>query len=460
MGRAPDSPTRHAKTVAILGGGLAGLSAARRLLEQGYRIILVEKRPFLGGRAFSFRDGADGVDVNNGQHVFLGCFTYYIDYLKAVGSFERAYLQRGLRLEVVLNGKRGALSSAPFLGRLHLLPSFVRYPHISAKEKALAVYGLLKAKLADRSRYGAALDAESAHDWLRRHHQSERAIRNLWNLVILPTLNDDARDVSANMALMVFQEALLRKPKDSAIGYARVGLTALNGEPAQRFIEKHNGTLLLGKGVKAVRLSGGRVSGVELSDGTVVQADSYVSALPHDVLGRVLEGDAETMTAVAGASELGSAPIVAVHLWYDRHVMDGDFVAFLESPVQFVFNKTLIQGAESDEGQYLCISLSGAWSYVDKPKDQLTEMFVEEMERLFPRARGARVVRSLVVKEPHATFRSSPGAARNRPTQATAIPNMFLAGDWTDTGWPATMEGAVRSGVFAADEVSKSILRE
>ena len=457
MGREPDSPTQRAKTVAILGGGLAGLSAARRLLEQGYRIILVEKRPFLGGRAFSFRDGADGVEVDNGQHVFLGCCTYYIDYLKAVGSFEMAYLQRGLRLEVVLNGRRGLLSSTGFLGSLHLLPSFMRYPHLSVQEKALAIYGMLKVKLADRSRDAAALDAESAHDWLRRHHQSERAIRNLWNLVILPTLNDDVRDVSANMALLVFQEALLKKPADAAIGYSRVGLTALNAEPAQRFIEKRNGTLLLGRGVKAVRLDGGRVSGVELSDGTVVRADSYISALPHEVLGRVLEGDAETMTAVAGLSDLGSAPIVAVHLWYDRQVMDGDFVAFLESPVQFVFNKTLIQGAEGDEGQYLCISLSGAWRYVDKPKDQLTEMFVGEMERLFPRARGAKVVRSLVVKEPHATFRSSPGAAGNRPPQATPIPNLFLAGDWTDTGWPSTMEGAVRSGVFAADEVARTI---
>ena len=457
MGDKPAARGLPAKKVIVLGGGLAGLSAARRLLEHGYEVTLVEKRPFLGGRAFSFRDGNEGVEVDNGQHVFLGCCSYYIDFLKATSAVERAYLQKSLRTEVVLNGRSAVLSSVPVLGPLHLLPSLLRYPHIGFKDKLLALYGLLRVKLTDRSKSSADLDKETGYAWLKRHGQTERAIANLWNLFILPALNDDVRDVSADMALMLFQEALLKRPADAAIGLSRVGLTSLNGEPAQRLLEDKGATLILGKAVRSVMAEDGRVSGVELPDGHVLRGDAYVSALPFEVLLDILPGELAEDPFFAGPSELTSSPIVGIHIWYDRPIMDRDFVAFLGSPVQWVFNKSLIQGDNASGGQYVCISLSGAWRYIDTPKEKLTEVFTEEMAGLFPRAREARVERCLVVKERHATFRSVPGAAGRRPPQVTPVPNLFLAGEWTDTGWPSTMEGAVRSGVFAADAVAAGI---
>ena len=454
-----DKPDTHpsAKKVAVLGGGLAGLSAARRLLQHGYQVTLVEKRPFLGGRAYSFRDDQDGTEVDNGQHVFLGCCTYYIDYLKAVGAIDRAYLQDRLRAEVILDGKSGVLNSTPLLGKLHLLPSFLSYPHLGLKDKLLAVYGLLRIKLTHRSKRSAPLDEESGYAWLKRHRQTERAIDNLWNLIILPTLNDDVRDVSADMALMVFQEGLLKRPSDAAIGLSRVGLTSLNGEPAHRFIESRGGRVMVGRAVRSMRAQDGRIRGVELSDGEWLEADAYVSALPYQVVLQALPEEVASDAFFAKASALRSSPIVGIHLWYDRTIMDQEFVAFLNSPVQWVFNKSLIQGANGSGGQYVCISLSGAWRYVDEPKQGLRELFVDEMARLFPRARDAQIERFLVVKEPNATFRSIPGAAKHRLPQATPIPNLFLAGEWTDTGWPSTMEGAVRSGVFAADLVAEQI---
>ena len=455
MGDEPDTRDISAEKVVVLGGGLSGLSTALQLLDRGFEVTLVEKRPFLGGRAFSFVDSREQVEVDNGQHVFLGCFTYYLDYLETIGASEKAYLQDRLRIEVVLDGTAGVLTSTPWLRRLHLLPSFVRYPHLGVKDKLLAAYGLLRVMLTDRAGRSAELDRESAYDWLRRHHQTERAIKNLWNVIILPTLNDDVSDVSADMALMVFQEGLLKGPSDAAIGLSRVGLTSLNGDPARLALEQRGAHMILGKTVRSLRVEGGRVRGVELSDGQVLRSNWYVSALPFDVLLQALPAELGGKDFFSTVGELGSSPIVGIHLWYDRSIMDQDFVAFLNSPVQFVFNKSLIQGMKGP-GQYVCISLSGAWEFVGRPKEELAERFIAEMARLFPRAGHARVERTLVVKEPRATFSSSPGAARNRPSQVTPIPNLFLAGEWTDTGWPSTMESAVRSGVLAADKIEEA----
>ena len=451
MGQKPDTSGSTPRRVIVLGGGLAGLSASRALVERGYEVTLVEKRPFLGGRAFSFRDQQVGVQVDNGQHVFLGCCTYYIEFLEALGVTKHAFLQDTLRTEVIRNGKRGVLFSTPWLGPLHLLPSFVLYPHLSLRDKLVAAYGLARAKLTNRARQARALDRETLYQWLRRHHQSEHAIDNLWNLIILPTLNDDVRDVSADMGLMVFQEGLLKRPKDATIGFSCIGLTELTGAPAGRFLKKHGATVIAGRSAEALQFEDGAVAGVTLSDGALICADAYVSALPYDVFLSLLPADIAEDAFFARAAALTSSPIVGVHLWYDLPVMEQDFVAFLDSPVQWVFNKSRIQGSNGAGQQYVCISVSGAWDYIDTPKDELRELFAREMQKLFPRAREAKIERFLVVKQPQATFRCVPGAGQHRPSQTTPIPNLFLAGDWTDTGWPSTMEGAVRSGVFAAE---------
>ena len=441
----------------VLGGGLAGLSAAHRLLERGYGVTLVEKRPFLGGRAFSFYDRDVDCEVDNGQHIFMGCFTYYLDFLRALGTIDKTFLQTTLRAEVVLNGKRGVLSSTPLLGPLHLVPSFLGYPHLGPLDKVLAVYGLLRAKLTNRSRHRDELDRLTFYQWLRNHRQTERAIDNLWNLIILPALNDDIRHVSADMGLMMIQEGLLKRPSDTAIGFSRVGLTSVAGDPAGRFIEERGGRLLMGRGAKRLRVEDGRVSTLELADGSLLTADAYVSGLPSDVLLDMLPPELTDGEFFSGSSHLSSAPIVGVHIWYDRTIMEQDFVAFLDSPVQWVFNKTLIEGSDGQAGQHVCISISGAWDYVDRPKEEVRDLFIREMERLFPRSRDARIQKSLVIKQPQATFRSLPGAARHRPPQVTPVSNLYLAGDWTDTGWPSTMEGAVRSGVLAAEALASRI---
>ena len=454
MGRKSDADGTAAKTVIVIGGGLAGLAAARSLAKDGYIVTLVEKRPFLGGRAFSFYDREVDCEVDNGQHLFMGAFSYYLELLRDFGTLDKTFLQDRLSAEVVLNGKRGVLSSTPILGPLHLLPSFVTYPHLGLRDKVLAAYGMLKIRRTNRRKHAGELDRQTLYQWMKSNRQTERAIDNLWNLIILPTLNDDIRNVSADMGLMVLQEGLLRRPRDAALGYSTVGLTSLTGEPAERFLEEHGSTVTLGKGVKSLRIDDDKVTGVELTDGSTIHADAYVSALPFDVLLEVLPEEVASGPFFARVAGLTSSPIIGIHLWYDRPIMDPAFVGVLDSPVQWVFNKSKIQGSEGSPGQYVCVSISGAWDYMEMPKEELRTLFAAEMARLFPKARDAQIDRFLVVKQPQATFRSVPGVAALRPPQTTRIRNFFIAGEWTDTGWPSTMEGAVRSGVYAAEALA------
>ena len=377
------------RKVAVLGGGLAGLSAARSLIEMGFDVTLVEKRPFLGGRAFSFHSRDVDMEVDNGQHVFMGCCTYYIDFLRAINASDDAVLQDSLRAEVVLDGVRGTLSSSPALGPLHLIPSFIRYPHLGAGDKVRAVWGLLKASLTNRRKNVESLDSQTFYDWLRSNHQSERAIENLWNLIILPTLNDDVRSVNADMALMVVQQGLLKKSRDAAIGYARVGLSSIADVRGRRFIEDSGGSVIPGKTVRSLIFNDDVVGGARLSDGATLQADAYVSALPYETLLNLLPPKLAADPFFEPIADLTSAPIVNVHLWYDRQVMEDAFIALLESPIQWVFNRSLIQGNPGSSGQYVCISLSGAWDFINRPKRDLEGIFVEEMKRVFPLARDA-----------------------------------------------------------------------
>ncbi len=434
----------------VVGGGLAGLAAACDLADAGVRVTLIEKQPFLGGRAYSYQDKASGMEVDNGQHVFLGCCTEYIRFLKRLGVYQSVHLQKRLRVRVIDKvWGESLLESAPLPPPLHLLPSLLRFRSLSPREKALAAYTFTRIRSIDRAKH-PELDGITFADWLRQRHQSPQAIRSLWNLIIQPTLNDHISRVSADLAIMVFQEGFLRSRSGANVGWAKVGLTALLGQAARRYIEERGGEVLLGASLDAVDVAENgvvcaRVSGLELV------FDGYVLAVPAEKLLRLLPMSLRASSFFNRVTRIQTSPIVNVHLWYDRQVWNADFAAFLNTPLQWAFNKSRLWGQEGD-GQYIDISLSGAQDFVDLPSPELVEVFTKEMAALFPVARGADLKRALVVKQRDATFAPLPGVAALRPSQRTPIPNLFLAGDWTDTGWPATMESAVRSGRSAARE--------
>lgn len=414
-------------------------------------VTLVERRPFLGGRAYSFVDQETGQEVDNGQHVFLGCCSAYRAFLERLGVAGRTTLQRDLHVPVTdAQGTRAVLGSTPWLpAPLHLLPTLLAYRHLSLRERITTLRVLLALRSVDRERQRDALDRQSFRDWLLERGECENAARKFWNLVILPALNDDVGAVSAYMGVMVIQESFFHGKHGGDIGYSKVGLTELISEAGRKALERGGGALVLGQGVTRLVVEGGRVAAAELTSGEWLHGDVFVGAAPWNLVRRLLPSPWNEHPFFRSLSALEAAPIVGIHLWYDRPVMDGEFVAFLGSPVQWVFNKSAIMGL-AGPGQYVCVSLSGAWQYAPMGKEELRELFVREMAKLFPRARDARVERFIVVKQLGATFRSKPGSLALRPGQATPIPNLFLAGDWTQTGWPSTMESAVRSGQLAA----------
>ena len=439
-------------SVLVAGGGLAGMAAALRLVNAGLRVTLVERRPYLGGRAYSYVDRETGVQVDNGQHVFMGCCTAYVELLREVGALDGAARQKRLRVEVHSpEGRSGALTAAPLPAPLHLLPSFLRYPHVGWRDKLRAVPALLRIRR-ERDRNRAELRAVSFEEWLRRNGQSERAIANFWDLIVIPALNDASRDVSAAMAFMLFQTALLRDAHGADVGYARSGLSELMGDPIERRLRERGAEVLLGRTAQRLVVEGGAVAGVALADGETLTADWYVAALPPHALSGLLPDDLRGAPPFDAAGTHAYSPIVNLHVWYDRPVADFEWAAFVDSPLQFVFNKTRIAGLPGP-GDYLTVSLSAAWEWWPLSKEELRERFTAELARALPQARGAAIQRFIVVKEQRATFRSLPGGADNRLPARTPLPNLLLAGDWTDTGWPATMEGAVRSGNAAASAI-------
>jgi squalene-associated FAD-dependent desaturase len=464
-------PPESLGSVVVLGGGLAGMAAAWKLTAWGYRVTVVERRPYLGGRAYSFEDRETGQQVDNGQHVFLGCCTSFTDFLDEIGTLGLTDRQRSLRIEVRSpTGRRGILSALPLPPPLHLLASLLRYPHVSWADKLRTIPAMALISL-ERRRHRPQLEAMSFHDWLRSHGQTQRAIENFWELLILPSLNDRSRNVSASMAFMVFQEALLWDRHGAEVGYARVGLSQVMGSAVETQLRERGVTLRLGSTAEGLLAddmpasgTGGRiaansmVTGVNLTGGEVLRADWYVSAVPPSVLLGLLPEPLRDLPKLSSAANQPWSPIVNLHVWYDRPVADFDFAAFVESPVQWVFNKSRI-GELDGPGQYITVSLSGAWEFWPMGKQALEDLFVPELARVLPQAGEAKIERFVVVKEQRATFQPLPGTASYRPPAETPLPNLFLAGDWTDTGWPATLEGAVRSGVTAAERIHAKMRR-
>ena len=441
----------------VIGGGLAGISAACALVDQGVSVTLLEKRPFLGGRAFSFIDAETGQEVDNGQHVYLGCCTAYTGFLQKLGISNRTVLQKRLRVPVVNNsGKVGVFSTAPLLpAPLHLLPSFLTFPHLSMRDKLRALSAIVRIHRINRLQHREELEALTFEEWLKKYGQSKRSCDVLWNLLTLPVLNDSISDVSAYMGIMAFQEGFLPERNSANIGYSRVGLTELISDAAKNYITRGGGHVLSGHTANNVIISNGNAYGVDVGS-QVIPADVVVSAVPWDILPTLLPPEVAGDPFFTPANELEWSPIVGIHVWYDRPVMEEEFLATIDSPIQWVFNKSRIQEL-SWSGQYLCISISGAWEHAQMAKEHLRTLFLAEMVRLFPKASAATVVQFIVVKQLSATFRCTPDVQAYRLPQRTPVNNLVLAGDWTQTGGPATMESAVRSGYLAAGEVIRAL---
>jgi squalene-associated FAD-dependent desaturase len=446
--------------VAVIGGGLAGIAAAIALAEQGAEVTLLEARPRLGGATCSF--SRDGLIVDTGQHVFLRCCTAYRGLLDRLGMTAHAPLQPRFDVAVLAPGASARLRRTALPGPLHMLPALARYGFLSYPERASAARPALAMRRLDPA--DPALDAQRFGDWLAARGQTERARRALWDLFTVSALNIAGDDASLALAATVVKTGLLGRNDAADIGVPALPLGELHGDAAATLLAKLGARVLTGAKVAAVEA--GREPGggfvVRLAhDGHGLTADAVVLAVPHDRAAQLIPPGALPDATVRSWAGLGASPIVNVHVVYDRPVTDLPFAAAVDSPVQWVFDRTRISGLvcppeAAGRPQYLAISLSAADGYVDVPAAALREQFVPALAELFPAARGARVTEFFVTRERRATFRQAPGSGALRPGAGTRIPGLVLAGAWTDTGWPDTMESAVRSGLAAASQLRRT----
>lgn len=439
----------------VIGGGIAGVTAALRLADAGTRVTLLEGRPRLGGLAFSFRRG--DLTIDNGQHVYLRCCTAYRWFLERLGATDLAPLQDRLDVPVL----DVAAPGGPRLGRitrgalpvpLHLAGGLARYPHLSLAERARVARAALALKKLDPA--DPALDGIDFATWLGRHGQSPRAVAALWDLVGVATLNARAPQASMALAAMVFRTGLLSEPGAADIGWARVPLGDVHDTLARKALDEAGVHTELSARVRHIGRAEDGSWRIDTGTGPL-EADAVVLAVPqreaHALLPAGALDDPDRLLDIA------TAPILNVHVLYDRKVLRRPFFAALGTPVQWVFDRTGAAGVT--EGQYLALSQSAVQDEIDDPVAALRERYLPELERLLPAARGARVRDFFVTRERTATFAPAPGVGRLRPGTRTHAPGLYLAGAWTATGWPATMEGAVRSGFSAADAALSALGR-
>ena len=493
------------RRVIVIGGGLAGIAAAVRLAGRGQHVTLVETRKRLGGRATSFTDPQTGQTLDNCQHVLMGCCTNLIDlykrldvqnaiewhrtlYFMDLGGGSSEFKVQSSKFDGPLpNSERRTLNSEHLIDTLeaddlpaplHMTRALMAFRSLTILEKLAISRGMFAImRLSERNR--RAVHHQSFADWLTDHGQSKGAIDKFWAPVVISALNELPEQCAADYAIHVFQDGFLRSSDAYVMGLSRVPLVRLY-DAAEKAIEKAGGRVMLSTSAEELVLEDARITAL-IADGQRLEADDFVSALPHDRLAKVCGPDMfKADTRLRRIDRFTTSPILGIHLWFEREdgkpVMTLPHLVLMRSPLQWIFNKGQesevsgqVSGVSADTSeapkpthsrgwvpQHLHGVISAAHDLVDQPADRIIDMILAEVRRALPAARDARLVHARVVKEKRATFSPRPGVDAFRPGPTGAIGNLFLAGDWCQSGWPATMEGAVRSGYLAA----AALLRE
>jgi squalene-associated FAD-dependent desaturase len=434
----------------VIGGGLAGIAAALRLADAGRSVTLIETRPRLGGAAFSFRRGE--LTIDNGQHVFLRCCEHYRALLDRLGANDQVALQRRLDIPVLRpDGRQARLRRTPHLPAPgHLAAALARYGLLSPADRARAVRGALALRTLDPD--DAVLDRRSLGEFLRAHGQNDATIDALWGVVATATLNLRPDDASLALGAKVFRTGLLDRGTAADVGVPAVPLGHIHSDAARDALASAGVEVLLGHRVEAVE------PGVAVRVRNLRAAGSALSLPGAAVVLAVPPRDALSLVAALNATpaaDLAATPIVNIHVVYDRIVTDLPFAAAVDSPVQWFFDRTGPAGvtAHHPGAQYLAVTVSAADDVIDTPSRVLQSRFIAALAQLLPAAGRAGVIDAFVTRERRATFRQAPGSAALRSACDSGLPGLWLAGSWTSTGWPDTMEGAVRSGNTAADAV-------
>lgn len=437
----------------VIGGGFAGLSAACRLVRKGARVLVLEARARLGGRATAFEDRETGDLVDNGQHVLFGCYTDTFAFLKEIDALDHVRLDPHLAVTMIdRTGRRTRLSCPNLPPPLHLLAGVMDWEALGWRDRAAILRMRTPLRLARQELTGgraiAASPGETVENWLIRNGQTARLREMLWHPLALAALNQPPAQAAAPVFARVLALMFGPDPRSAAIALPVRPLHEMYAEPARAYIERHGGRVRTGASA-TVQLEGGRVAFVA-SGSDRWQAAAVVSSVPWFAISEVFQGDTTPLESVcACAQAMGSSPIVTVNLWFDRPLFEEPFIGLPGRAMQWVFDKRVF----GDRATHVSLVSSGASPLVARGNADLIEVAHQELLDALTATRAARLLRATVVREPRATFSLAPGQPP-RPNTVTAIRGLYLAGDWIETGLPATIESAVRSGHRAADAVS------
>ena len=470
-------PTQSQPTVAIAGGGLAGLAAACALSDAGFRVTLFEKRPFLGGRASSYEHPGTGEVVDNCQHVLFRVCTNLVKFYEHIGVADQIRWFDQMNF-IEPGGRISVMKSSPLPAPLHTAPSFLHFPFLSTTDKLAIARALVPLTLTVQKDNG-----QSFQQWLDAHGQSKNAVARFWHPILISALSEELDRISVSSAAQVVRESM-KAPAARHMGVPTLPLTDLYNA-AGDYVRSHGGTLHFRCALEsfAAETSQVRVSMRDKEGVTPEETFDYlVLALPFDAIESVLPMGEKSNPLREKIAHFENSPITGIHLWFDRQISDLDHAVLLDRTIQWMFHKSRLQpmrtqprdervghdlgravkapnqnGALASEGgSYIELVVSSSKTLIDKSRAEIVDLALNEVREFFPAARDANLVKSTVIKEVNATYSPRPGIDAHRPTPSTAWPRVFLAGDWTATGWPATMEGAVRSGYLAAEALAEA----
>ncbi len=445
--------------VIVIGGGVAGLAAATSLADRGARVIVVEARPHLGGRASSFVDPSTGETVDNGQHILMGCYRETFTFLRRIGAMSNVQVQPSLSVPTIdTAGRHSVLSCPPLPAPWHLLGGVMEWDALGWRDR-LSVLRLGTPVRTEQRRLRGATGRmacspeETVENWLVRNGQTARLREMLWDPLALAALNQPPREAAAPAFVRVLAEMFGRNPQDASIAFPAVPLDAMYVAPARDYLEARGGHVLT-NALARVITEGDRAVGVRTRGGREVRAQAIVSAVPWFAVEPLFdEVPAPLRQVVADASRMASCPIVTVNLWFDRRVLETPFVGLPGRAMQWAFDRGAITGSGVS---HVSLVSSGAAAVVGMANDAVVDLALGEFLDALPQARSAVVRKASVVRERRATFSLAPGQPA-RPRPDTPLAGFYLAGDWTDTGLPGTIESAAMSGHRAAEAVARGI---
>jgi len=446
-------------SVAIAGGGLAGLAAACALSDAGFRVTLFERRPYLGGRASSYEHPGTGEVVDNCQHVLFRVCTNLVAFYQRIGV--AGQIRWYDEMTFIEPGGRASIMKSSFLpAPLHTAPSFLGFPFLSVADKLAIARALVPLTF-----NAARDDGRCFREWLDRHGQTPNAIARFWHPILISALSEELDRISISAAAQVVRESM-KSPAARQMGVPALPLSDLYNA-AGEYVRARGGSVRYRSLVEgfAADPSEVRVRVRPREDNATAPEERFdylIAALPFDALDRILPDAAESGPIREKVSHFENSPITGVHLWFDRQISDLDHAVLLDRTIQWMFHKSRLQPIRSQSqngtaaGSYIELVVSSSKTLIDKSRGEIVDLALAEAREFFPAARPANLLKSTVIKEVNATYSPRPGIDAHRPTPATAWPRVFLAGDWTATGWPATMEGAVRSGYLAAEALTRA----